>query len=225
MFDVEWFKKTQENVAQESQNCLCKRGGVSLEKRQLSRLLALFFLVLCFAFLGGYFWGQKVATDQLLNVVERDSFADQIYYSMCSMYDLKDDESNGPDVVSGEEEEDPGINEQQTNIPSGAVAQTKAEPAPTTYAPVVKATKQYKAQLAGFGSLNAAQQLVSRLQKKNIKVLIDKRQSRTVKGKGVNWYQVVTPPHASKDGLNTVVANIKKVEKLHDVRIVEVGVS
>jgi hypothetical protein len=222
---MEWFN--QQNDSQNSQPCSCnKRGGIFIDKRQLNRTIALFLLVGVFIFVGGYFWGQRTATDQMLNVVERDSFADQIYYSMCSMYDLKDDESNEPDVVSGIEEETERASEQQqvANGPSSAPTEVKVEPAQATYTPA-KPVKKYFAQLVGFGSAVPAQQLVDRLAKKSIKVVVQKRQSKTAKGKVVNWYQVVTPQFTDKNDLNKVVATIKKIEKIHDVRIVEAGVA
>lgn len=219
---MKWFDQNNDSVTRDGQKCSCGQNGLFLERRQVNRVVALLLLVGVFIFVGGYFWGQKSATDQLLNAVERDSFADQIYYSMCSMYDLKDDESSEPDAASGEEEPEQIGEQQANNSPSAVTGEVKSVVALPTSAPA-KAEKKYFAQLVGFGSLAPAEHFVKRLKKKNINALISKRQSKTARGKAIAWYQVVTPNFSDKNSLNTVVATIKRVEKIHDVRIIEAG--
>ena len=80
---------------------------------------------------------------------------------------------------------------------------------------------QHYAQLAGFSSLRHAEAFVARLNKKQIPVLIKERVSKSSKGRAITWYQVVTEPYEDQDALNSVVAILKKEEKLHDVRIVQ----
>lgn len=232
---MNWFQQNHSDQLQ--QGCVCKdNAGIFLDKRQISRITALLLLIGIFIFIGGYFWGQRVATDQLLNVVERDSFADQIYYSMSSMYDLKDDESNEPDVVSGEDasaDEALAKEEEGEQGPADAKGdEQRVVQDSSTYSSVTAGKKpstgnkkEYFAQLVGFGYARPAQQLVDRLRTKGIAVSCQKRQSKSAQGKVVSWYQVVTSRFSEKKDLLAVVAKIKKHEKIHDVRVVEVGVS
>jgi hypothetical protein len=214
---MEWFNKDQEPKDSSSTET---NGGIFLNKRQVNRVVALSLSLCIFVFIGGYFWGQKVATDQLINAVEKDSFADQIYYSMCSIYDLKDDESNEPEVASGEE--DVERNEQLAENNASSVS-TEVVKAPTTATAV--SAKKYFAQLVGFGSLKTAEQLVGKLAKDNITVSVHTRHSKTPKGRLINWYQVVTPEFGDKGELEKLVTQIKTKEKLHDIRIVEIGLA
>jgi hypothetical protein len=228
---MNFFKQKSDehsNNTQESK-CLCHgKQGIFFDKRQTSRIVALLLLIAVFVFVGGYFWGQRVAIDQLLNTIERDSFADQIYYSMNSLYDQKDGESGDGD--SGEDEAesqnesgDEGVVESTVKKSSGAPVQSV--PAEQKKNELSSATqkheKKYYAQLAGFGAQKSAQQLVNQLARRGITVKILKKQSKTARGKVVVWYQVVTKDFSDPQELNALLATIKKHEKLHDMRVVQ----
>ena len=74
--------------------------------------------------------------------------------------------------------------------------------------------------LNGFGTLKAADRFVNRLQKKGIPVEVKKRISKTVRGKIIAWYQVVTKEYTDKSVLEKLVATLKKDEKLKDPSII-----
>lgn len=79
---------------------------------------------------------------------------------------------------------------------------------------------EYYAQLVGFGTARAAQQFVQRLSRKEIPVIVKKRQSRTTRGRFVSWYQVVTEKFDDKAELEALIAKLQHEEKLNDVRII-----
>lgn len=78
----------------------------------------------------------------------------------------------------------------------------------------------YYAQLIGFGTLHAAQSFAERLQRKNMAVKVAEKNNRTVQGKKVIWYQVVTEKYEKKDDLIAFIAKIEKYEQLNDIRII-----
>lgn len=81
-------------------------------------------------------------------------------------------------------------------------------------------TAQYYAQLAGFGTVRAAQQFAQKLARKEIAVVVKKRQSRSARGRFVSWYQVITEKFADKVELENLVSRLEQEEKLKDVHIV-----
>ena len=75
------FKKVIESV-----ECVCNRSdGLFIPNRQVSMLIAALMMVLFITFLGGYFFGKKYMVEQFVAKVEQDSFADQIYSSLCAL--------------------------------------------------------------------------------------------------------------------------------------------
>ncbi|MBN1549521.1 SPOR domain-containing protein [Candidatus Babeliales bacterium] len=192
-----------------------EKHGVVIHPKYLSRIVALFLLTSCCVFLGGYFWGQRTAIDQLLNSIERDSFADQVYYSMCAAYDQRDYESNGPDAVRDEVAAEVVQAQNETTACDGI--KNKVEP--VTTAP--EQAGRFYAQLAGFGTQKAAEKLVRKLQSQGILTEVSRRVSKTAKGKTIAWYQVITPDYLTKDSLEATINEIKTHERLHDVRVIK----
>lgn len=183
--------------------------GLWLNKRQLSIAIAVIIAMAFFTFMVGYFWGHKKAIEQLSYRLDQDSLADQVYSSMCGLYDNKDDTEN----EEAESQEEP--QEETSAVQAPAVAQ-----------PVVVDTPKpskipgYFAQLAGFGTQMAAQKLADRLNGKGISVRVTTRESTSSQGKKIKWYQVVTHPALSKKELEDTIEKIKKIEKLKGIRIV-----
>jgi septal ring-binding cell division protein DamX len=101
------------------------------------------------------------------------------------------------------------------NQEDSAVEQASAEESE-----VVGPNAEYFAQLAGFGTARAAQQFAQRLLRKEIQVVVKKRQSRSARGKFVSWYQVVTEKFDDRDQLEALVQRLEKEEKLKGVHIV-----
>lgn len=81
-------------------------------------------------------------------------------------------------------------------------------------------SKQYYAQLIGFGTLRAADKFAERLQQKNFPVKVVEKHSKTAQGKKIIWYQVVTENFDKRDDLIVFTQKIEKEERLNDIRIV-----
>jgi hypothetical protein len=84
-----------------------------------------------------------------------------------------------------------------------------------------KCDDKYYAQLIGFGTLSAAEQFANHVTKKGFSVKVEKRRSRSAKGRIVYWYQVVTDMDADKEHLERVVDVLVNQEKLRNVRIIK----
>jgi hypothetical protein len=182
---------------------------VVLGSRQVGWGFAFFIMLNLVSFLGGYFWGRKIGAQEWCASISRDAFADQIYNSLCvsaQSTDDKDEENDTQDIADASSESD-------------ALSQT----ADINNAPEqgLEMKTQYYAQLAGFSSLRSAESFAARMNNKHIPVLIKERKSKNSRGRQLTWYQVVTEPYEDQDALNSVVAILKKEERLHDVRIVQ----
>ena len=191
-----------------------KTKGVFLSNRHASFVVSGGLLFSFIVFIGGYFLGQKNTVDHFSNKVEQESFADQLYSSMCMMHENKDNELNESEEVVVVQVEQPEISK-ATQVVTQAPVQ-EAEKSLVNDEP----QKQYYAQLVGFGTEKAAQQFRQRLRKKNIDVIVNRRRSKTSKGKTVSWYQVVTQKFNDQDNLNNLVETISEQERLKGVRIV-----
>lgn len=176
--------------------------------------------------------------------LEQESFGDQIYSSMCSMCETGDVEE-GNEQEEASDSGEPQIQsdtienkvEQSTEENSTEVASNDtAYEVPATALVLLQAgthgaaqkieleedeqEAEYFAQLVGFGTAHAAQQFVQRLSRKEIPVMVRKRQSRTARGRFITWYQVVTEKYSDRAELDRLVQRLKKEEKLNDVQIV-----
>lgn len=194
---------SSEGAIHESHKGHPRGDGLFLTKQQLNRTIVLLLLTSLFIFVGGYFWGQHTAAEQLLTMVERDSFADQVYYSMSA-------------TERGEEEAEE--NEQPTTVAQAEAP--AAEPIAVVQTEIKEPEQMYKGVLAGFSTEKMANQMAERLKRRGFDVSIVTRHSRTKRGQSVAWYQAVTAPMADKSQLEQVVAQIKKFEKLREVSIV-----
>lgn len=178
-------------------------------------ILAAFILVDAGMFSIGYYWGKRSGAQQLCSTISRDAFADQIYNSLCMA--TAGLESDSVEESDSDEDE----NSSEDTAKSVAVTQRENQTDGDMAENAIEIKPQFYAQLAGFTSLKGAESFVSSLQKRHIPVLIKERISKTSKGRSLTWYQVVTEPYEDQDALNSVVAILKKEEKLHDVRIVQ----
>lgn len=161
----------------------------TLTMRQLSFAISGLLAFSFFIFIGGYFLGQKRAAQDFVYRADQDSLADQIYSSMCVLYDAKDEE----DADNGAEEPESSLDVESAVEESTESAQVKDEPMQEIVSEPVVEQKKYKAILAGFNAshLADAKQLVSQLTNKGYPAeLIE--QTSIHKGKSKVWYQVVT---------------------------------
>jgi hypothetical protein len=189
---------------------------------------------------GGFFWGQKNAVASFTSRIEKESFGDQIYSSLCSLCDTHGDTTEEVDENSAEpatDETEAALEPSDAIHPSTPLANdtintsvdapdvsVQSSVSPETVTPEVVEESvpvtEYYAQLAGFGTIRAAQHFANHLQKKEISVIVKKRQSRSSRGKFVSWYQVVTEKFNDKGDLEALVKRLEYEEKLNDVRIV-----
>ncbi len=198
-----------DNAPENASNCLL------LSMRQLSFVVAGSIILLFTTFILGYFWGQKYAVEQFVDKIDNDSFADQISSSLFSLQEnntIPEDNMQSADMTTTEQFRCSKEVDQQdimTHVVHNVIANK----------PTVSSTSYY-AQLIGFGTLRAANRFVNRLQQKNIPVEVKKRISRTVRGKKITWYQVVTKKYSDKSVLEKLVTILKKDEKLKDPCII-----
>lgn len=178
-----------------------------LNSASLQIIAALLLLVALTVFVAGYYWGKKSAVEQLMESLDQESFADKIYISMCSWDEAQEDakdkelDSRGGDMS----ETSSSFDEEESEEPLETSASTATSPL-------------YSAQLAGFGSLKAAEAYRFRLQKKGVPARVVERQSVTTKGKKRVWYQVVTQG-MERAALDELVKRLKQEDKLTSVSI------
>ena len=187
------------------------RHNINVTNRQINWMIAIVVFIAVGSFGAGYFWGEKKSAERFLQRIGQEAFSDQVYSSICSLYD-SDNESDqrGENVVTEAE-----------NVPEET---SKQEVVATTKESAKKMVPReaFYAQLVGFGTSKKAKQFVERLSKKGITAHVRDRKSKTARGKLITWYQVVTDPYTDKDALITLVEKVKADEHLHDVRIITI---
>jgi len=212
-----------------------RNGGLFLTNRQMGWVLSFFVLVSFFVFISGYFFGKKKATEKFYNKVNQESFADNIYYSVCSMYDnqnscVKQESTEyGADDLGSEKKAvvaegagskieglSPSVSHSEKNFKKTNLEQEKivADKKEVTH-------ESFYAELIGYGTLRWANWFASRNEKRGFSLDVKRRKSTSAKGKTVVWYQVVTEKFDNKADLIAYVDLIKEKEKLNDVRIVQ----
>ncbi len=193
-------------------------GSLLFSNRQASWVLAIVIMVNATSFIVGYFWGKKVAAQQACYAINRESFADKIYSAVCLHQGSPEDEQAAEE---GEEENTAGAAtgaEAEIEPPAGPTPQL----ASTHESEMVEETPvQYYAQLVGFHAKLQAEQFVEKLRKRTIPVILKERVSRTARGRKVVWYQVIAGPYETREKVTAIVAQLKKDEKIRDVRIVQ----
>ena len=112
--------------------------------RQMSLAVAALLALSFFIFMTGYFLGKRKAIQEFSYHVDQESLADQIYSSMCVLYDAKDD---------NEDEEE--VSEENENAEISKDVEQKAEVITQNTQTAVSSLMHYKAPFAGF---SAAQQ-------------------------------------------------------------------
>lgn len=214
--------------------CSCYDRVLCLDSRQTSWMMT-GIIVLCFGFfMVGYFLGKRKVIQDMCVQLEQDSLADKIYTSLCTMQDTK------AVIVQQDKEELEMVDTAPTHetphaVTSDSMVQAAIEmPIPesdqltqvVTLQDVVVAqevdvpNKKYYAELVGFGTRQAAEKCLHRLQHNKMPVMIKQRQSKTAKGKKITWYQLITKELTDKQELEKLVEAIKVKERLKDVRIV-----
>ena len=233
------LKKIVEQV-----ECVCNRSdGLFIPSRHVSMLTASLLMMFFVTFLSGYFFGKKFMVEQFVAKIEQDSFADQIYSSLCALSEYEPEELRALAAQDQEaaiqdmcEDTDQDMQENNTvsvaqneTLPVQEPVQQNAQatdqpgnaPQLVAQQEVVSApAKSYYAPLAGYGTEAAAKSFVDKLKRKNVSATIKKHTSKTAKGAQRTWFQVVTRSYSDRDTLEKVVDRITKEEKLKGVSIV-----
>lgn len=164
---------------------------VRLTARQTSIIGASAVLSMFFIFIAGYFYGQQRAAEQFTFCVEQESLADQVYSSLCGLYDNKGESESG----------------EEAEMVQADASDVAAE-----------ANEQYSIE-ADCATMVVAQQCAARLRAAGLQSSIKEQQSYHNK-KNISWYQVATVPTTDKKGLNECIEKIKNVDKLKNIRLV-----
>lgn len=218
LFDNDRQSHTQD------ESCVCDgKQGVFLNNRHMSWALSIVLLLLFFVFIVGYFIGQRKGIDQLNHKIDQESLTDHVYSSMYALYDGKVKPEASDNVEPGEENDlnsdEPALDQTIDVTAEVKPVEQTAKADSNTAAPKTN-EHEYYAQLVGFSSARTAQQFVQKLAQRDITAHIKQRPSKTAKGRIVHWYQVITETFTKKEDLIMLVEDIKRREKLHDVRII-----
>ncbi|MCX5921714.1 MAG: SPOR domain-containing protein [Candidatus Dependentiae bacterium] len=217
-----------------------KNEGLFVRNRHVSMIVSGVLLFNFMLFVGGYFLGQRNSVTAFTNKIDQESFSDQIYSSLCSLCDSGDTEESSEDEENGASSVaslDPAQAEVKSanNDTQDVTVGSALEPVSVVQSALADnndnvddvsddkdatPSAEYYAQLAGFGTEHAAEQFAQRLARKEVSVVVKKRQSRTSRGKFVAWYQVMTEKFDDKSELDSLVKKLEQEEKLKDVRII-----
>jgi len=229
MENMNLFDRSGHQSSAESEACVCDgKQGLFLSNRHMSWAISIVLLLNFFLFMTGYFLGKKQAVDHLNYKIDQESLTDHVYSSMYALYDSKVSTASSDNVESGEEAEvaeaealteEPTL-EQAIDITAQVKTNDQTATSSSEILSVQKDGREYCAQLVGFSSERTAQQFVKKLAQRDITAHIKQRSSKTAKGRTVYWYQVITESFTNKEELLKLVENIKRREKLHDVRII-----
>lgn len=191
-----------------------KKEGLFVPARQVSMLAAGALTIAAVLFMGGYFIGKKHMMEQFVAQAETDSFADQVYSSMCALYDA--DTGGESILLAVEDEQDPSsLDELRRTSDEGEepllVQNTKNS---------VDSSFTYVGQLLSYHVRRYADSFVQRLAKKNIPLEVRTRKSVTAGGEAKEWYQVVTKPYTDRHELEVVVEQLSREEKIEGAHII-----
>jgi len=183
-------------------------NSIEVTNRQIGWLVAIVIVFSLGSFSAGYFLGEKKSAERFIQRVEQDALADQLYSSICSLY---------------ENESEPNLRTRSgsTESPDGETVKEKEKENEEVTEETATETI-FCAQLVGFGTAKKAKQFVERLAKKGVTTHVRERKSKTARGKTIVWYQVVTDLYTNKNVLIGLVEKVKQEERLHDVRIVTI---
>lgn len=204
-------------------------------KERYSVVFAGGLFIIFFAFVIGFFCGHRYAVARFMSKIDEEAFSDKILYSLYNINGLEHDDSTDESLEESTDNKDSiAIEVIQEVVETDELVNDdndESDKIETEVSPVEsdiqnseseKTTSSvYAAPLIGFGTRHAAENFVERLHKHDISVLVKSRVSSTVRGKKIEWYQVVTPEFSCKKDLEKMIKMIQKYEKLDNVTIVE----
>lgn len=180
----------------------------TINARSMSFFIISFSVIFFLSFIAGYYLGKKSAAEDFLYKAEQDSFADQIYSSMCVLYDTKED---ADDTQENAEEVDTADTE---SVEQKIIAE---EPLQSAATPL----KVYEVTLAGFSASRKihAQAMVDRLKKKGYTASLVEVTSTSSSGKKIPWYQVKAEIQVPENSLSAIKHEISIVAQVNEKSI------
>ena len=189
-----------------------KKEGLFVPARQVNMLSAGALIIAAVVFMGGYFIGKKHMMEQFVAQVETDSFADQVYSSMCVLYDA---DTGGESMLLVAADRDPSSLDELRRT-----SDDEGEPLPVQNAKDSVNLPAYVGQLLSYHVRRYADVFVQKLAKKNIPLEVRIRKSVTANGEAKEWYQVVTKPYTDRHELEVVVEQLSREEKIEGAHII-----
>ncbi len=189
-----------------------KKEGLFVPARQVNMLSAGALIIAAVVFMGGYFIGKKHMMEQFVAQVETDSFADQVYSSMCVLYDA---DTGGESMLLVAADRDPSSLDELRRT-----SDDEGEPLTVQNAKDSVNLPAYVGQLLSYHVRRYADSFVQKLAKKNIPLEVRTRKSVTASGEAKEWYQVVTKPYADRHELEVVVEQLSREEKIEGAHII-----
>ena len=184
--------------------------GLFIPGRQVSKLVVGGIAAACIVFMGGYFIGKKHTMEQLVANMEQDSFADQVYSSLCNLYEYDAQAM----VVAHQEATD-----QEMPVGESPLEEAQEQEAEETMEEQADGPA-YAAQLLSYHVRRHADDFVQKLAYKNIPLKVRARKSVTAGGEAKEWYQVVTKPYVDRDELQLVVDQVVREERIKGAQII-----
>lgn len=169
-----------------------KRQVFTLSERETTHVIIGLLLGGFLLFVSGYYLGKRSACEYFV-FGDDVQFARKVRTALNSFSGRTDEQDQEEESNQGEDESDNSVSKTNT---------------------------QAFAHLCGFGSHAAAQAYVDRLAKRHVGAHVVERTSTSNQGRRITWYQVVTDA-MDRNELLTLVADIKRCDKLTDVSIVD----
>lgn len=198
------------------------QNGIYLTKKQASITATVLVVLGLLFFVAGYFWGKQSVIDGFTQKTSQESFNDQVDYLLTmqsfaakngGVSPLTEDKEEAQELPDAVEE-----NVEEVSVPVVANKSTAA-----LQMTQKTSTGKHYAALAGFAKKSMAEQMVQRLKKRNIDVVLKTRISKSASGKArKSWYQVVTKSYNSVQEVQEIIDQILKSEKIkrNDIKIV-----
>jgi len=227
-------KKDQSSPVRRRRIGTAKKDGLFIPTAQVSMLTAGALAIAAFVFWGGYMVGKKHIMEQVVAQVEADSFADQLYSSMCSLYTEYHDNSQMLLAFNDADEEDEESEaeknrEQAEELEAEETAADESDMAGDSFVQygsgvidgLAKAESTvYVGQLLSYHVRRYADTFIEKMAKKNIPLEVRTRTSVTASGEAKKWYQVVTKPYSDRQELELVVEQLSQEEKITGAQII-----
>ena len=187
--------------------------NLNISRKNVSIMVAFLIILITFVFIAGFFWGYRQATGYVQVNLKKNSFSDQINYTVSV------DNNQAPEIIDSEIINPEVIASSVPNV----IMPLEDKSENKNYTTAELDNSKYYAKLIGFGHHKSAHDFLDRLKAKGYSVMIKKRISKNSNGKNINWYQIVTDSFSSREELEKLVDIIKKTEKLQGVKIVKIN--